>query len=207
MTCTRRSRRWPDERPGQGAPKVDLDATVERLVRLGIGHGAEHLADCLAHSAKAELPAHAFLDRLLDIELNEREERRVKTSLRLSGLPTGQTLASFDFAFQPSVERSQIETLATCAWVRGKETLLIHGLPGVGKTHLSVALGVMALENGFSVTSYRLEEFLAALRADAELPPARLRRSTSGERSSRFASSATADSSRFRTPIPFHSDH
>ena len=97
--------------PGKVRPKVvDLDATVERLVRLGLGHGAEHLADCLAHSAKAELPAHAFPDWLLDIELNEREERRVKTSLRLSGLPTGQTLASFDFAFQPSVERSQIET-------------------------------------------------------------------------------------------------
>ena len=161
---------------GKVRPKVDLDATVERLMRLGLGHGAEHLADCLAHSAKAQLPAHAFLDRLLDIELNEREERRVKTSLRLSGLPTGQTLASFDFAFQPSVERSQIETLGTCAWVRAKETLLIQGPPGVGKTHLSVALGVKAIENGFSVTFYRLEELLAALRADAELPPARLRR-------------------------------
>ena len=77
--------------PGKVRPKVDLDATVERLIRLGLGHRAEHLADCLAHSAKAELPAHAFLDRLLDIELNEREERRVKTSLRLSGLPTGHS--------------------------------------------------------------------------------------------------------------------
>ncbi len=83
---------------------------------------------------------------------------------------------SFDFAFQPSVERSRVETLATCAWVRAKETLLIQGPPGVGKTHLSVALGVKAIENGFSVTFYRLEELLAALRADAELPPARLRR-------------------------------
>ncbi len=162
--------------PGKVRPKVDLDATVERLVRLGLVHGAEHLADCLTDSAKAQLPAHAFLDRLLDIELTEREERRVKTSLRLSGLPTGQTLGSFDFAFQPSVERSRIETLATCAWVRGKETLLIQGPPGVGKTHLCVALGVRAIENGFSVTFYRLEELLAALRADAECPPARLRR-------------------------------
>ena len=50
---------------GKVRPKIDLDATVERLVRLEFGHGAEYLADCLAHSAKAELPAHAFLDRLL----------------------------------------------------------------------------------------------------------------------------------------------
>ena len=93
-------------------PKVVLDAAVERL---GLHHGAENLADCLAESAKAELPAHVFLDRLLDIEVTEREERRVKTSLRISGLPKGQTLASFDFTFQPSVERSQIETPGTCA--------------------------------------------------------------------------------------------
>jgi DNA replication protein DnaC len=166
--------------PGTAAvkrqPKVDLDATVERLVRLGLGHAAERLAERLAEATRDELPTHGFLDRLLEDELSVREERRVKTSLRLSGLPTGQTLASFDFAFQPSVERSRIETLATCAWVRAKETLLIQGPPGVGKTHLAIALGVKAVENGFSVTFYRLEELLAALRADAELAPSRVRR-------------------------------
>ena len=157
-------------------PKVDLDATVERLARLGLSHAAEHLPDRLAEASTRELPVHGFLDRLLDDELNAREERRIKTSLKLSGLPTGQTLANFDFAFQPSVERSQIETLATCAWLRQKETLLIQGPPGVGKTHLAIALGVKAIENGFSVIFFRLEELLAALRRDAELAPARLRR-------------------------------
>ncbi len=166
----------PAPAAAKARPKVDLDTTVERLERLGLGHAAERLPERLAQATKDELPVHGFLDRLLDDELTAREERRVKTSLRLSGLPTGQTLASFDFAFQPSVERSQIETLATCAWLRAKETLLIQGPPGVGKTHLSIALGVKAVENGFSVTFYRLEELLAALRADAELPPARLRR-------------------------------
>ena len=63
--------------PGKVRPKVALDATVERLVRPGLGHGAEHLSDCLARSAKAGLPAHPFLDRLLDIEINEREDRAV----------------------------------------------------------------------------------------------------------------------------------
>lgn len=161
---------------GKARPKVDLDATTDRLLRLGLGLAAEELAERIAQATKESQSVHGFLDQLLDAELNAREDRRVKTSLRLSGLPTGQTLSSFDFAFQPSVERSHIETLGTCAWVRAKETLLIQGPPGVGKTHLSIALGVKAVENGFSVTFFRLEELLAALRADADLPPARLRR-------------------------------
>ena len=79
---------------------------------------------------RQEIAPHAFLDLLLETELSGREARRVKTSLRLSNLPTGQTLENFDFAFQPAIERSRIDTLATCAWVRTAETVLIQGPPG-----------------------------------------------------------------------------
>ncbi len=156
--------------------KVDLDGTCERLVRLGLVHAADRVGEQLARATKEELAPHRFLDELLEIELAQREERRMKTALRLSGLPTGQTLASFDFGFQPSVERSRIETLGTCGWIREKESLLIQGPPGVGKTHLAVALGVRAVENGFSVAFHRLEDLLAALKRDAEVSPQRLRR-------------------------------
>ena len=157
-------------------PRVDLDATAEQLRRAGLVHAAEHLAERLAEANREELAPHAFLDRLLADELAEREQRRIRTALKLSGLPTGQTLGNFDFAFQPSIERSRIETLATCAWLRARETLLIQGPPGVGKTHLAVALGVKAVENGFSVLFLRIEELIAALKRDAELAPTRLRR-------------------------------
>jgi DNA replication protein DnaC len=157
------------------APQVDLDRTRERLLKLGLTHAAERLAEHVAEAVKETAAPHRFLDRLLEEELVQRDERRVKTSLRLSGLPSGQTLGSFDFAFQPSVERSRIETLATCAWIRERESLLLQGPPGVGKTHLAVALGVRAIENGFSVAFHRLEDLLAALKRDTEIHPARLR--------------------------------
>ena len=157
-------------------PKVDLDTTVERLQRVGLVHAAERLGERLEQASKDNLVPHRFLDRLLEDELSEREQRRISTSLRLSGLPTGQTLGNFDFAFQPAIERAQIETLATCAWLRARETLLIQGPPGVGKTHLAIALGIKAVENGFSVLFQRLEELIAALKQDANLPPAKLRR-------------------------------
>ena len=157
-------------------PTVDLDATRERLERLGMSRAAEELEGSISDAVKASTSPHRFLDRLLEAELSHREERRIRMSLKLSGLPTGQTLANFDFAFQPSVERSRIETLATCQWIRENRTLLLQGPPGVGKTHLAIALGMKAVEHGFGVMFYRLEELLAALRRDADLPPTRLRR-------------------------------
>jgi DNA replication protein DnaC len=157
------------------AGHVDLDRTRERLVRLGLLHAGERLAEHVAEAVKESHPPHRFLDRLLEEELTAREERRIRASLRLSGLPTGQTLGNFDFAFQPSVERSRLETLATCGWIREKESLLIQGPPGVGKTHLAVALAVRAIENGFSVAFHRLEDLLAALKRDADVSPQRLR--------------------------------
>lgn len=158
------------------AVKVDIDQTRERLQRLGLQHASDRLDEMLAASIQQDGGPHRFIDQLLQCELIWREERRVRTSLKLSGLPTGQTLAGFDFSFQPSIERSRIETLATCQWIRENRTVLLQGPPGVGKTHLAVSLGVKAVENGFGVVFYRLEELLAALKKDADLSPARRRR-------------------------------
>ena len=156
--------------------KVDLDATRDRLHKLGLNIAADELEAVLTASVKDNVSHHAFLDRLLDQEIDQRETRRIATSLRLSGLPTGHTLASFDWAFQPSINRKQVETLATCSWIRDTAAVLLQGPPGVGKTHLAIALGVKAVQNGFSVAYFRLDDLLHAMKRDAELPPARLRR-------------------------------
>jgi len=157
-------------------PSLDIDVTRARLERLGLVRACEQLEVLLVDAVKAELAPHRFLDQVLESELAWREDRRVRTSLRLSGLPTGQTIGSFDFSFQPSIERSRIETLGTCQWIRENRTLLIQGPPGVGKTHLAIALAVRAVECGFGVSFYRLDELMAALRRDSELSPSRLRR-------------------------------
>jgi len=156
-------------------PATDLSALLAQLSRLGLDFAAEALPGLLTRAVKEDLGPPALLGRLLSGELERREERRVRTSLKLSGLPSGQTLANFDFAFQPAVERSKLEALATCARLREKQGLLILGPPGVGKTHLAVSLGVKAVECGFSVAFFRLEELLHAMRKDAEAPPTRLK--------------------------------
>lgn len=157
-------------------PAVDLDTTRERLEKAGLSRAAECLDGLVNDAVKDSISPHRFLDELLKGELSFREERRIRTSLKLSGLPTGQTLGNFDFSFQPNIERSRIETLATCQWIRENRTLLMQGPPGVGKTHLAIALGIQAVEHGFGVNFYRLEELMSVMRRDADLAPARLRR-------------------------------
>jgi DNA replication protein DnaC len=156
--------------------KLDIDATREKLVALGCGHAAEALEPLLAEAVRAEMAAHLFLERLLDAERAGREERRVRMMLKTSKIPTGQTLENFDFAFQPAIERSRVETLATGAWIRNAEVVLLQGPPGVGKSHLLVGLGIRAIQLGFSVQYYRFDELLTALKTDAPLRPERLKK-------------------------------
>lgn len=155
--------------------KVELDQTKDALLALGLEHAAEALPDLISKAIKDELAPHRFLDELLAIESHHREERRLRTSLRLSALPTGQTLANFDWSFQPDLDRRRVDTLATCSWIRAQETVLMQGPPGVGKTHLAVALGVRAIESGFSVGFYHLDDLMHDLKQDAEVPPTRVK--------------------------------
>lgn len=120
--------------------KLDIDVTREKLTALGCGYAAAALEPLLAEAVRSELAAHLFLERLLDAERAGREERRIATMLKSSKIPTGQTLENFDFAFQPAIERSRIETLATGAWIRNAEVLLLQGPPGVGKSQVSRAV-------------------------------------------------------------------
>jgi DNA replication protein DnaC len=165
----------PATRAG-GQAHAEVDGLREKLTQLGLAHAAAALAEELSEAVKHDRPAHVVLDRLLSRETGARDERRVKVSLKLSNLPPGMTLGNFDFGFQPSLERRQVETLATCAFIREHCTLLVQGPPGVGKTHLVVALGVRAIEQGFSVAFYRLEELLHEMRKDASVSPQSLRR-------------------------------
>jgi hypothetical protein len=123
---------------GRGAmtpPRVtlDIDATREKLAALGLDYAVDALEGLLAEAVCAETPAHVFPDGFLEAERSGREERRIKTMPKTVKIPTGQTLENFDFAFQPTVERSRIETLATGARIRNAEVIPMQGPPGVGK--------------------------------------------------------------------------
>jgi DNA replication protein DnaC len=163
------------ERSRPAAALLTLDPVAAKLASVGLDYPAGCLPELVEEATREALAPVAFLDLLLTRQLERKDERRVQTMLKLSGLPPGKTLEDFDWGFQPRVDRRQIETLATCSYIREKTNVLFLGPPGVGKSHLATALGVKAIKNGFSVTHFVLDDLMHVLRADAAVPPARLR--------------------------------
>jgi DNA replication protein DnaC len=144
----------------------DLDRTRGLLADVGFEFAVHILPELIERGVREKVSLSGFLDLVLATEREAREERRVKTSLKLSGLSAAKTLESFDFTFARGVDRRKIELLATCEFARRRENVLLLGPPGVGKTHLALGLGVKAVANGFSVASLTADELLDQLRRD-----------------------------------------
>jgi DNA replication protein DnaC len=149
---------------------VSIEEIREKMEALKMSHTSALLPELLSEATKQKSGAVDFFEKVLTLEVEAREERRVAASLKVSGLPKGMHLDNFDFLFQPSAEKGRIETLATCDFIRRHENVLLFGPPGVGKTHLAVGLGVRAIELGYSVIYYTVEELLHQLKKRTDLP-------------------------------------
>jgi len=113
-----------------------------------------------------------FLSRLLEDETERRAQKQLIQRLRRSALNTTKTLEGFDFQFNPALNRQQILQLASCEYLRQHRNLLICGPTGVGKTHLSQALGQEAARQGFDVLFVSAQKMLQHIhggRADGSL--------------------------------------
>lgn len=114
-----------------------------------------------------------FLADVLAAELRARETRRLERNLRQARFPVLKELSTFDFAALPTLRKQQVDDLASCAFIPAKESVLLVGNPGTGKTHLLSALGVEAIRRGYKarfVTAAGLVNELLLARSEMRVP-------------------------------------
>ena len=103
------------------------------------------------------------IENLLGAQIQLRNNRRLQAAMRSSRLPAVKTLAGFDFSFQPSIRREQIESLHELGFLERKENVIFLGPPGVGKTHLAISLAIAAAEHGRRVYYGTLADLITGL--------------------------------------------
>ena len=146
-----------------------LDRIRESLVGLRMPRALEALDHAVRRLERGELSALEAIDGLLAEEHATRESRRIGVALKTARLTPPKTIESFDFSFQPSLDRNRILALAELDFVARAEVVHFLGPPGTGKSHLAAALGVAAVKAGRSVYRCTLAELVEALgRAERE---------------------------------------
>jgi DNA replication protein DnaC len=142
---------------------IELARAKELLDKFGLLTASTLLDSKLEMAVKREDTYLAFLLEVLDDENRQRLIRSQETRLKLSNLPHHKTIEDFDFSFQPGIDERQIRELQGLAFIARKENVIFLGPPGVGKSHLSVALGMAAIKSGLTVYFVRVADLIRDL--------------------------------------------
>ncbi len=132
---------------------VDHETMLGWLTRLKLTAIRDQLDSLLDEAARQDLTLREALAFLCGREIARKDERRIEMAMKIAHFPHARELASFDFDAQPSVDPLQIRELSTARWVAHGEAVLLLGPPGVGKSHLAIALGREVIRQNYTVLS------------------------------------------------------
>jgi DNA replication protein DnaC len=146
-----------------------MERIHDHLRRLKLFKSEERIEALLQEATHRELGYSDFLDRLLMEEVASKTDKTITLRTQLARFPYVKTLEAFDFKYQPSLDEKQIRELASCRFIDNGENVVLLGPPGVGKTHLAVALGLKAIAGGYRVLFASATALIASLaKAHAE---------------------------------------
>jgi DNA replication protein DnaC len=130
---------------------AQLERLQEHMQRLRLFKSRERLEALLQEATAKEASFADFLDTVLGEEVASKTAKHVTMRTHLARFPFVKGLDAFDFTYQPSIDKKQIQTLANCHFIEHGENVVLLGPPGVGKSHLAVGLGLKAIERGYRV--------------------------------------------------------
>jgi len=130
--------------------EVTYERIKENLFALGMKNTLEIIDNYLERAIADKINIVDVLDHIFNTEAKAKKVRAVENQIQMSGFPFKKTMEMFDFSFQPSIDKSQIDELCTMRFIENKENVVFLGTPGVGKTHLAVALGIVAAQHRYS---------------------------------------------------------
>lgn len=140
------------------------DRLRENLSRLKLSQAAEVL-DTVVRQAEGEKSSYlAFLDHLLEEEVAAKEKRRIEAAMKTAGLPAAKTIEEYDFGFHPELNKKEVMGLFDLEFIRNRENVIFLGPPGVGKTHLAIALAIKACCHGFKVYFMTMDALMRKLK-------------------------------------------
>ncbi len=135
--------------PSTGPQAAAYQRLRAHLAYLKLPTAAEHLPAVLDAARDQDLSVTAALERLLELEVQETEGRRLTGRLRFASLPAPWTLEDLDYDANPALDRALITDLASLRFIEQASNVLLIGPPGVGKTHIAVGLARKAAEAGY----------------------------------------------------------
>ena len=139
------------------------DRIRSQLADLKMLGALEALDEVLTSVDGGGVTASEAIEQLLGSQITLRNNRRLQAAMRSSRLPGIKTLEDFDFSFQPSIKREQIDSLHELGFLERKENVVFLGPPGVGKTHLAISLAIEAAQSGRRVYYGTLADLITSL--------------------------------------------
>lgn len=145
-----------------------IERIESNLSRLRLPRIREILQGVIKQAEEQSRSYLSFLDDLLEEEVAQKEQRRIETALKISGLPFIKSIDEFDFTFQPKLDRQKVMSLFDLTFIRQNGNIIFLGPPGVGKTHLAVSLALKACQSGITIYFTNMEDLIKKLRKDHE---------------------------------------
>jgi DNA replication protein DnaC len=149
-----------------------IDSVAQKYRGLYLSAIAQGLETVLGQAETHAVSYLQFAETLIELELQQRNGKRIEQNQRRAGFPVHKSLDDFDYVFQSSISKREVNSLLDFGFLDNRENVVFIGSPGVGKTHLAIGLGLKAIASGYKVyfsTALTLIEALELAELKGEL--------------------------------------